>query len=163
MNPIIEFYALRQPDDQGRWLDRIIGMDDTWWESQHDFIQWLFPNVLPSSVHRTAPVINVETRVMFRGNEELRLNLLLSWMRFLRFLGLRWHESRVIPDDNWEERRGAWFTKETHNCLRITRVLLCLRELGMEREAQQFLDGLVELVHTQPDCAILPTTLEYWS
>jgi hypothetical protein len=52
---LIEFYGFGGVDDKGRSLTHILAQDYDWLENTHDYIQWVFPNVEPSSVTPLAP------------------------------------------------------------------------------------------------------------
>lgn len=162
MSPLIDFYLGRRPDHRGRRLDEILRQDDDWLEYNHDFIQWLFPLREPSAAAPRAPVLDEETIEAFRENGALRRQLRQSFLRLLSFYGLSWRAGDVVRSANWPQRKDNWFTRPTHNDLRITRILKSLHTLGLEIEAEALVTGLKELAAASPDCGASEETWRYW-
>jgi hypothetical protein len=163
MTRIINFYCAIEGDDQGRMLADILNQDDRWLESVHDYIQWLFPNREPSEVTPWAPLITAEDESEFRNNEALKNRLMDSFCRMLAFYGMRISESRIVKAENWDERKHNWFIRDTHNNLRVTRILKCLVALGLENEARHFFNTLKSLVESELDSGISPTSIQFWT
>jgi len=83
-------------------------------------------------------------------------------MRMLRFFGLRLAEwGEVVPGD-WAERKREWFTHDTPNSLRLTRMIKSLNLLGMAHEARALQSGLEALCRADPQAGISLTTRAYW-
>ncbi|MGE3534884.1 MAG: opioid growth factor receptor-related protein, partial [Parachlamydiales bacterium] len=59
-------------------------------------------------------------------------------------------------------RQAVWLTPGNHNHLRITRILFCLNALGLQRDAQAFIQILNDLSQNEGRNAIDATTLQYW-
>ena len=55
-----------------------------------------------------------------------------------------------------------WLTPGNHNHLRITRIIKCLRLLGLEAEAQAFYEYLAGIYETQPH-NITSEAFRFWS
>lgn len=163
MNPLILFYLGSHPDSRGRLLSDILEQDDNWLEVTHDYIQWLFPNKDKSRVTPGAPTITREIQQEFLNDELLREHLKASFYRMLAFYGLAVIGNEIKKSPNWEQRKNNWFINDTHNNLRITRILKSLNSLGLENEAQQFLRALMELVTTEKECGIGETTRRFWA
>jgi hypothetical protein len=163
---IISFYSGNTPDDRGRYLKDIQQWPDHRLESVHDFIQWLFPLREPSGVNPGAPVLDRATIAEFRSRPDLQENLRQSWRRMLKFYGFEASTGpnwTVRPATNFDERAKNWLTPYNHNHLRITRIIKCLRALGLETEAQSFFDALSVIYRSQQFTgAISPVTFEYW-
>lgn len=119
---------------QGMYLDDIIAEDDHWWEQCHCFIQILFPNPMPSKMNPDAPII--EDFSVFDG--VYKYNICLAVNRFLSFLGIGVLTATYTDYD----RIGEWFRPDNHNILRVTRLLIFLRGVGMIAE----LNALKELL-----------------
>lgn len=163
MNPLIQFYAGTHPDSKGRFLVDILEQDNDWLEDTHDYIQWLFPNTDRSLVTPDAPTITSEVESEFKNNEILRRQLKLSFHRILEFYGLEVSNKTIVKSSNWEARKLDWFIHDTHNNLRITRILKCLCSLGLTDEAQSFYKALMMLVNTETDCGIGTISQYYWA
>ncbi|MGB5328697.1 MAG: opioid growth factor receptor-related protein [Gammaproteobacteria bacterium] len=163
MTRITNFYSGMEGDDQGRMLADILQHDDTWLERTHDYIQWLFPNREASTVTPWAPLITSEDVEEFSSKASLRNELRVSFRRILSFYGMEVSEGRIVKAANWDERKHNWFTQDTHNNMRITRILKCLMALSLEREARHFYKVLKNLVENDTGCGITPPSIRYWS
>jgi hypothetical protein len=159
---LIEFYGFGGVDDKGRSLTHILAQDYDWLENTHDYIQWVFPNVEPSSVTPLAPTLTPAVVVEFKGNIEIKACLQSSLCMMLRFYGLDLVNGKVIKRINWDERKANWFFHDTHNNLRIARILKCLRSVGMEDLADKYYTALMDLVHTDPECGLTQASTQYW-
>lgn len=151
------------PDNRGRTLSEILKQDDLWLEVTHDYIQWLFPNEERSRVAPGTPTITVEVKKEFKSDEILQRHLRASFYRMLAFYGLTATDQGIEKYDIWEKRKLNWFVEDTHNNLRITRMLKCLYALGLENEALQFHQILVKLVQNEKDCGIGTTAQQFWA
>ena len=162
MSPIILFYRGTHPDDRGRMLADILRQDDAWLEKTHDYIQWVFPNCERSRITPGSPVIDDEVMQEFNQDEFLRNQLQTSFDRILAFYGLQVTESVFGKSRTWNERNSNWFIHDTHNNLRITRILKCLKTLGLGVEATEFYRALVKLRESEHYCGIGETAFRYW-
>lgn len=162
-NRLLRFYIGSHPDNRGRMLAEILSQDDVWLERTHDYIQWLFPLADVSGANPDAPLVDGPTKEAFRHDEQLRLHLLASLQRMLRFLGLGMSPTGTIGKaGNWSSRKVEWFTFDTHNSLRITRMIKSLALLGLDPEAQELRQVVLHLCAQEPDCGISDTTRRFW-
>ena len=129
-------------------------------EYHHDFIQWLFPLREPSQFNRHAPRLSASDIAEFRADPDLRDRLIRSLDRFLLFLGLERTANEVAPRPDFPTRNDLLMIPN-HNWLRITRVLHCLRLLGIEDQGRRLLDCL-EKLQEEGRAQITPDTLRYW-
>ncbi|MEB2364324.1 MAG: opioid growth factor receptor-related protein [Bryobacterales bacterium] len=162
MTPLLAFYLGSHPDHQGRMLAEILRQDDAWLELAHDYIQWLFPLAEFSRVVPGAPVLSRKDLMAFRSDPLLRGHMLVALDRMLRFYGLERRGTSVATAFNWNARRDNWFTEDTHNSLRITRILKSLMLVGLEAEAKAFHECLRELCATDANCAVSTDSRAYW-
>ncbi len=161
---LVEFYSGRAPDHAGRFLHQIQQWPDDRLEAVHDFIQWLFPLAEPSPVNPLAPVLDRETLEAFAAQPELRQNLRLSFLRMLRFYGLKMRSGPPLAIDratNFSERAANWLHPGNHNHLRITRILKSLALLGLMEEAGAFLKCL-EAIYAEDPGQISAVSLRFW-
>lgn len=159
---LLAFYQGQGPDHRGRSLAWILQQDDAWLEATHDYIQWLFPLNEPSGVLPDAPLVDADTARRFREDAGLQQQVREALARMLRFLGLRLDEGTLRPADNWPQRKTEWFTWNTHNSLRITRMLKSLVLLGLREEAEALASGLQRLCDTEPDCGVSAISRRFW-
>jgi hypothetical protein len=161
MGPILRYYEGQAPDDRGRYLSEIQEWPDDRLEAVHDFIQWMFPLAERSGANPEAPILDDDTIHQFRSRVELRDRLRVSFLRMLRFYGLRYDSaSGVERAENFPERSKNWTSVGNHNHLRITRILKSLGILGLEGEAAAFFDRLAEIRHDH--AGISGETFRYW-
>jgi hypothetical protein len=164
-DPIVRFYRLEGTDARGRMLNDIIGWDDARLESVHDYIQWLFPLPEPSAFNPFAPILGEAAVRAFQHDPTLRARLAQSLARMLTFYGLSetTHHGRVAIDlaADFATRARNWLHAGNHNHLRLTRILTCLRLLGLVDQSRALLACLERIAADHPH-AISSTTLSYW-
>ena len=159
MSPIVRYYCGQGTDDRGRTLAETQALDAQRMEYYHDFIQWLFPLRQPSQFNAGAPVLSDEDIREFHERPELRANLRRSFIAFLGFLGLDYHDG-IVRADRDRGLRSKIFEIPNHNWLRITRVLLCLKTLGLDEESAAFFEYLKDAYDRR--VGITEETFEYW-
>jgi hypothetical protein len=158
-SPLVRFYAGEGTDNRGRTLARMQGFDVDTMETVHDFIQWMFPLRDRSAFNPSAPLLTDADIAAFRARPELRAALRRSLEVYLRFLGLEYRDGVVVEVDGLEARREV-FTSPDHNWLRITRVLLCLRTLGLDDECRAFFAYLERIYRA--GVGVTSDTFAYW-
>src|SRR5215472_17590331 len=132
MSALVDFYRGQGSDAEGRALAEIWSWDDNELELVHDFIQWLFPLPEPSQFNAAAPLLTDGDIAAFRTDSALQSNLLKSFQRLLRFLGLAQDEAgAIVLGPNFYSRSPDVWEAPNHNWLRITRVLRSLQLLGL--------------------------------
>lgn len=160
------FYGGTGRDAEGRTLNDILEWDDVRLETCHDYIQWLFPNAVPSAVNPDAPLVAARHVAAFAARPDLRDNLLRALRRMLAFYGLvlttARGEPRITRAENWDARRPVWLTPHNHNHLRLTRILTCLQLLGLPAHATALFTFLDDLTHGDEGGAVSKTSYAYW-
>jgi hypothetical protein len=161
---IILFYS-GQLEGSGRKLADIWRFNDDELEGYHTYIQWLFPLTEPSSINFAAPVLDVDVIAEFRKSPALQERLLVSFKLMLRFYGFEIDESehnlRIIKSAAYPEKKKNWISYRNHNYLRITRILICLRLLGLEKYSIAFF-ACLEKVYAEEANEIGEVTLDFW-
>ena len=99
-------------------------------ESEHQYIQLLFPNQHNSLHNPNAPVLTPEMIQEVQRDRVLQGELQKSLDQMLKFWGLKriGDDIQVIPGQT--EGHAKWIGDFDHNHQRITRVLSCLNECG---------------------------------
>ena len=162
MHRLLAFYYGSHPDDHGRMLAEVLKQDDHWLEACHNYIQWLFPTLEHSRVTPDAPVLDGAVIEAFKSDDLLRSHLRAALIRILSFYGLKMTAAGLTKGPNWEQRKSNWFTENTHNSLRMTRILKCLQTLGLTFEAKAFQAGLLALCQSEPDCGVSAVAMQFW-
>ncbi|KAK4546643.1 hypothetical protein LTR36_001860 [Oleoguttula mirabilis] len=103
-------------------------------------------------------------------NQELRHELRRAFSRMCTFYGLETHDDATTTtttsaltigkgvnfDHNADQ---TWLTSRDHNHLRITRIIRCLRLLGLEPEARRF---ALALLDADPHAIVSSTSAAFW-
>ena len=126
---IVGFLEGKTPDHRGRMLSMLCKQTDNDAETNHDYIQWMFPLDEPSQAVNGAPVLSDFDIDEIKENRLAIENLEKSARWFLGFL----------------ERNDHWITNYDHNHLRITRVIKSLRLLASDEAADEFRDKVIAL------------------
>ncbi|NP_001068572.2 opioid growth factor receptor 2 [Danio rerio] len=117
----------------------IDGFHKDWWgqydllEKAHYYIQWLFPIQRKVNNWRIHCLRKKEI-MLFRRDEDVKHKLIKSYKVMLDFYGIRLADEKtgkVERAENWKQRFNN-LNRNTHNNLRITRILKCLGTLGLE-------------------------------
>ena len=156
---IVAFYEGSAPDDRGRSIGDVLRFDDGALEYVHDFIQWLFPLRDRSGANPDAPCLDDAAVAAFRARPALRASLRRSLDRMLSFYGLRLDGDGIVRAPDFGAHR-QWLTPGNHNHLRLTRMLLSLRTLGLEAEARALYRCLSDIAANEG--GVTGTTLRYW-
>ena len=126
---IVGFLEGKTPDRRGRILAMLLQQTDHQAETNHDYIQWLFPLDEPSRSVNGAPVLTELDIDEIRQSSLAQANFAKSARWFLGFL----------------ERNDHWIIKYNHNHPRITRAIKSLRLLASDEAADEFRDKVLAL------------------
>ncbi|KAM5134946.1 uncharacterized protein ACMZJ9_017556 isoform 2-T3 [Mantella aurantiaca] len=121
-------YGIRIDDLHKHWKNDYYEL-----ESNHSFIQWLFPLREPGMNSCATPLTKKEIEEM-KKDEEVMERFLESYKLMLGFYGIELEDSetgKLARARNWKDRFSN-LNAHTHNNLRITRILKCLGEMGYE-------------------------------
>lgn len=173
-NQLISFYTDPNGghDLRGRTLSEILQFPNRELEHHHDYIQWLFPLPEASLYSWGAPKIDRATAHAFRTRVELRNRLRESLMRMASFYGFEvvlafssaGTHCSIQEGLDFQRKSGFWIRSFDHNHLRITRIIRCLRVLGLEGEAEEFYRAVVKAAAPTPgrNGGVSPKTLMFW-
>lgn len=100
-----------------------------------------------SPINPSAPIITKAVRDAFLQQELLRSNLFRAFARMASFYAFNVSGTKEEPTLQPKESfvklaRQTWLTRMDHNHLRITRIIRCMRILGLETAATNFYDAL---------------------
>jgi opioid growth factor receptor-like protein len=122
----------------------VLRFDDASLEYTHDFIQWLFPLRERSGANPSAPRLDDAAVAAFHDRPELRAALRRAYDRMLAFY----------------KSDFGWLTPGNHNHLRLTRMMISLRTLGLETEARELYAYVTGLAERRG--GVTNDTLGYW-
>jgi hypothetical protein len=146
-------------------LTEILAWDDARLESVHDYIQWLFPLPEPSAFNPFAPILDEATVRAFHRDATLQARPGQALARMLAFYGLtestRHGRVEIERSVDFQLNSRNWLHPGNHHHLRLTRILTCLRLLGLEDRSRALLTCLERIAADHPH-AISSTTLTYW-
>jgi hypothetical protein len=158
LHQLLHFYRDGQPCPEGFTLQEVLLWDDAEWESEHAFIQWLFPTIKPSMINPDAPLLDRHAIQLWAVEPVLRENLERAYERFLAYLGIRSTETGLAWGTPNSE---VWGFGLNHNWLRITRVLDSLSTLG-RRDLADALFAFLER-EAVPRFGVHPETVRFWN
>lgn len=151
--PLVQFYYGHAPDFRGRMIAEILAWDHEQLEHTHDYIQWLFPLKERSGANPSAPTLDDFQIAEFRSSRILAKRVLDALEMMLDFYGFRCEETeagpRIVKSEMWNLRSKDWLTPGNHNFLRVTRILISLRALGLETYAQAFYAALADIYRSE--------------
>jgi hypothetical protein len=167
-NPILSFYRSfdSKPDYKGRRLSNILQWSNQQLEFCHDYIQVLFPLPEISPILPYAPLLTQEVVEAFRSHDrgtDLRRNMCHSFERMLTFYGFVLRNGKIEWADDYKKRFDTW-VRFGHNHLRVTRILRCLRLVGLEDMAALYFEAL-QRVNNSPEYKGLcgNTSMGFWT
>jgi hypothetical protein len=143
--PVLEFLESKGKDHSGRSIDDVLAFDDDSLETNHDFIQWLFPLPEPSRAQPSSPILTVQEITAIRASSTAQQNL----------------ENAVRRMTLFYERNDHWLRAYDHNHLRITRIVRSLTLLRSTQAAQAFLLAIEGRVEAAGD-PVNNESREYW-
>ena len=129
-------------------------------ETNHNYIQWMFPLDEPSRYNLEAPVLNEKEIELILENKIIQQNILKSLDVMLGFYGFERKGKKIIKNRNFKRRGRNWITKNNHNYLRITRILRSLKITGLGEYADVFYKELMQVCVENP--VISDETKHYW-
>ena len=109
-------------------------------ETDHGFIQWLFP-LKTKGVNPQAPVINKQDHKVLRKVDDFKSKMMEHFLLFTEFMGLEYDQNTGILKKVNAKQWESWI-EQLHNNLRISRILTSMKDFGLESVAKNFLDFL---------------------
>lgn len=139
-----DFLTGKGVNHKGLSIQDILDFDNDRLESEHDYIQWLFPTIERSKSHPLSPVVKDIGYFFSDYSEGLYIHGYMnkSFNKMLIFYGFSVIGNDIVFNENLNHN---WITKHNHNYLRITRILKSLRLFGLDNEAVRFYRALTSL------------------
>ena len=142
---VLKFLEGETADIHGRTISDIWAFNDSQIETEHNFIQWLFPTSTPSISVPGSPILSAGDIKEIRESEIAIDNLHKSGDWYFNFL----------------ERNTFWIKPHDHNHLRITRVIQSIRLLSDADDAEFFKQQILRLIGN--NLSIIPhKTQKFW-
>lgn len=158
---LLNFYRGEGKDAAGRSIAEIWAWDGRRLEMVHDFIQWLFPLPEASRFNPEAPLLSAADIAAFRTDPGLRARVRRSLDLMLAFYGLSRGECAIRRQPDFATA-VHWLEPLNHNHLRLTRIMLFLRHVGLDAEAEALLACLLDIAAHEGSAAISERTLQFW-
>lgn len=132
--------------------DLTVGEMLEFWTGNYDklaqnttYIHWLFPNKDTGRNGIASPFTDEEIQA-FKNDEVVLNRFMLSFDMMLDYFGMQRNGTQFDLAQNWEERL-AYFKIYNGNYMKITRMLKCLRLLGMEQLRENWMHFLLKLIN----------------
>ncbi len=158
---LLNFYRGTGRDGAGRAIGEIWCWDHKRLEMVHDFVQWLFPLPEPSRFNPDAPLLSAADIASFRTEGDLQARAQRSLDLMLEFFGLERKDGAVVRAADFA-RRAHWLEPLNHNHLRLTRIMLFLRHVGLTIEADALLACLLDIAANEGEGTVSERTLQFW-
>lgn len=158
---LLAFYRGAGTDAASRTIEEIWAWDHKRLEMVHDFIQWLFPLPDASRFNPDAPLLSARDIASFRTDADLRARALRSLDLMLEFYGFKRESGSVVRSPRFSAA-APWLQPLNHNHLRLTRIMLFLRHIGLTAEADALLACLLDIAAQEGKGAVSDRTLGFW-
>ncbi|CAD8211453.1 unnamed protein product [Paramecium pentaurelia] len=112
-------------------------------EYDHSFIQWIFPNFFNSMFNSDSYRLTIEERDKMIKDQNVMEFFVKNYKMFLKFLGIKWNINELVVEN--QQQFYKCLRINTHNQLRLKRVLASLSVLGQREEALK----LLKLIHKE--------------
>lgn len=173
VDPIVKFYRNEAVNKAKRRLSTIWNWSDDKLESQHDFIQWIFPLVEKSRFNYDAPVLTKRSIKILRSDNEIQANIKVSFDKMFAFYGWKVNETldgveRMTIDVekdgvNEKKLKPMEWLRHSHNFDRITRIMTSLKFLGRTDLSELFFMALCRTAKGPNARKIIASSfIEYW-
>ncbi|MDD4930692.1 MAG: opioid growth factor receptor-related protein [Candidatus Colwellbacteria bacterium] len=173
VDPIIKFYRNEAVNKAKRRLSTIWNWSDEKLESQHDFIQWIFPLIEKSRFNYDAPVLTKRSIEILRTDREIQENIKVSFDKMFAFYGWKVNETldgvermtiEVEKDGEVEKKlKPMEWLRHSHNFDRITRIMTSLKLLGRTDLSELFFMALCRTAKGPNARKIIASSfIEYW-
>lgn len=157
---VIGFLRGEAPDARGRYIAQYWDATDEELETDHAYIQWLFPLDTPSAYNEDAPVLTKEAVDAIKRDSEVRRNMVVSFSRMAEFYGFYMTDGKLVPTFGYRSGRPSWLTPWNHNFKRITRIIRSLRLAGLGDVASLFFYKMEEVAKEHP--VVVGSSINYW-
>ena len=147
------------PDKYGRMLKDIWFYSNQQLEYCHNYIQWMFPTDKISLYNPWAPTLTQDDLLYFK-TDKIQKNMMVSLNIMLEFYGFIWDGDKIVFLDANREHLNYWMYPDSHNYLRITRILKSLKLFGLEDLAEKFFIALDSLYAEYPNR--IGKSINYW-
>ena len=122
------------------WMSSTEACSGTFLEDTHDYIQWLFPTKKPSSFSVNAPVLTDDDVDWYATHPEAiveilkHTSLMFGFWGMIVYFGVADGKLACVAYEQSPSRHKYALLNiaaHQHNILRMTRVITCLREIGL--------------------------------
>lgn len=157
---LIAFHRGDGVDHKGRYLSEIWALSPFWLDHTHDYIQWLFPIPEAGRFNAFAPLLTSEVQAAFERDLLLPQHQQRSLDVMLNFFGLA-HESKAISaQPTLSIQPHIWLKANSHNHLRIMRIIRSLALCHQLELAQAFQQAVIEMGAKHG--IVSETSVQFW-
>jgi hypothetical protein len=153
-----DFYTNNKENVDARTFNYILNQSDEFFESTHNYIQWLFPSDTPSEYNSTAPIFTENLQSKFKTINQATVNMTKALNRMLKYYNLVLNKNIIKPKNNGNLPKLQHET--SHEFQRLTRMIrsLYLCNLPHAKTLQTSLLNLANNGKIKPN----DTTKNHW-
>jgi len=165
----IDFYSNKRPSKPDG--DTIENIHKKWFgnygllESHHGYVQWLFP-IREDGLNHSAQRLQLHEAKAIASDSELQGRVITSYELMLDFYGMKLvsrTEGTITRAENWKVRY-AHLNRSFHNYLRITRIIKCLGEIGLEHFKIHFVKHVLQEIYENKELLNChESCIKYWA
>jgi len=134
-------------------------------EVHHGYIQWLFP-IREDGLNHHAQRLQLHEAKAIESDPVLQGRIITSYELMLDFYGMKLLDrstGAISRADNWKQRY-AHLNRSFHNYLRITRILKCFGEVGLEHFKLHFCSHILKEIYESKELLNChESCIKYWS
>lgn len=134
-------------------------------ERHHGYIQWLFPIREESPFNSSSQKLMKHEIDKMTKDATVRPRLIASYCLMLEFYGMRLideNTGEIGRGPNWQARY-TFLNTSMHNFLRITRILKCLGELGLDHYQAPFVANIFAEIQQGNLTGLLKSARDYFA
>ncbi len=144
----VERFFYNKKNDSNYTFEQVMEWGWEQWEVSHDFIQWLFPTDTESSYNSSAPVLTKGEFEVLAKDLHISGCILRARNKFI---------SIYMATDG--PAHDYFSNANNHNHRRTTRLLRCLKSLGL---SQGYVFDMLHLLKDLKELKTTPETWNYW-
>lgn len=156
MSDILNFYNNIFVENAKRKITEVWKWDDDKLESNHDYIQWLFPSRIESKYNPLAPILSSDDILSIKRDSIVKKNIEISLRLMMNFYGWDFDKDYNI---HRLDKPYVWIS-HPHNYERVSRILKFLVDVEMYHLSEIYFLSLCNTVRECVDKKMYPEYID---